>query len=278
VLHSLSFIDDPTRILRAVRLELRLGFRISPESLHLAEVALAEGVFDHLSGSRLREELAMLLDDPALALRGIERLAELGVLRALDPRLELDEAARGRLREARAAHDWYRLEGITDPPLTAWRLLLMALAAEFEEDDLVRLADRLMLVGEDRRVLTGFAARLANARVPLHGGNEVPPHRVVEALEPLSGEELLLLMAEADEAVRAWVRRYLTELRPLRLGIRGSDLLAAGMPPGPRIGEALRAALEARLDGRIDAAQELRYALAFLADPRAPASDLAKYA
>ena len=60
-LHSLSFIDDPTRILRAVRLELRLGFRISPETLHLAEVALAEGVFDHLSGSRLREELALLL-------------------------------------------------------------------------------------------------------------------------------------------------------------------------------------------------------------------------
>ena len=88
VLHSLSFIDDPTRILRAVRLELRLGFHISPETLHLAEVALAEGVFDRLSGSRLRDELALLLDDPALALRGLERLGELGVLRAIDPRLD----------------------------------------------------------------------------------------------------------------------------------------------------------------------------------------------
>ncbi|MFP5286480.1 MAG: CBS domain-containing protein, partial [Thermoanaerobaculia bacterium] len=79
VLHSLSFIDAPTRVLRAVRLELRLGFHISSETLRLVEVALEEGIFDHLSGSRLRDELAMLLGDPALALRGIERLAELGL-------------------------------------------------------------------------------------------------------------------------------------------------------------------------------------------------------
>ena len=275
VLHSLSFIDDPTRILRAVRLELRLGFRISPETLHLAEVALSEGVFDHLSGSRLREELALLLDDPALALRGIERLAELGVLRALDPRLELGETVRGRLREARAAHDWYRLEGIAEPPVEAWRLLLMALAGDFSAEDLIRLANRLMLMGGDRRVLTGFPARLAEARAALDGRQEVPPHRIAEALEPLFGEDLLLLMAQGDETVRVQVRRYLTELRPLRLAIRGSDLLAAGMPPGPPIGEALRATLRARLDGRIEAADELRYALAFLAEAL---PDLAKYA
>ncbi|HEX9941173.1 MAG TPA: CBS domain-containing protein [Thermoanaerobaculia bacterium] len=266
VLHSLSFIDDPTRILRAVRLELRLGFRISPETLHLAEVALSEGAFDHLSGSRLREELTLLLDDPALALRGIERLDELGVLRALDPRLELDEAARARFREARAAHDWYRLEGISDPPVEAWRLLLMALAADFDEEGLAALAGRLMLVGEDRRLLTGFPRRLAEARAALHGREEPLPHQVVEALEPLSGEDLLLLMAEGDETVRGWVRRYLTELRGLKLGIRGADLLAAGVPGGPRIGEALRVTRQARLDGRIDEADELRYALAFLAE------------
>jgi len=268
VLHSLSFIDDPTRILRAVRLELRLGFRISPETLHLAQVALAEGVFDRLSGSRLRDELALLLDDPDLALRGLDRLAELGVLRALDPRpdlIDLDEPARERLRAARAAHDWHRLEGIAEPPVEAWRLLLMALAGDFAAADLIRLADRLMLAGEDRRLLTGFPARLETARTALHGGRELAPHRVAEILEPLSGEELLLLMAGGDEAIRLWVRRYLTDLRTLSLTLRGADLLAAGIPPGPRIGEALRATRRARLDGRIGESEELRYALAFLA-------------
>ncbi len=264
VLHSLSFIDDPTRILRAVRLELRLGFQISPETLHLAHVALAEGAFDQLSGSRLRDELALLLGDPALALRGIERLAELGVLRAVEPQLQMDDAVRERLRGARAAHDWYRLAGIADPPVEAWRLALMALAAGLEESELERLAGRLMLAGEDLRLLTGFPARLEEARAVLRG--DPLPHQAAEALEPLAGEELLLLMGEGGERIRGWVRRYLTELRPLTLSLRGADLLARGIPPGPRIGEALRDTRRARLDGKIDEAGELRYALAFLAE------------
>ena len=73
-------------------------------------------------------------------------------------------------------------------------------------------------------------------------------------------------MAEGGEEIRGWIRRYLTELRPLKLRIRGADLRAAGVPPGPRIGEALRATLEARLDGRIDETEELRYAQALAAE------------
>lgn len=266
VLHSLSFIDDPTRVLRAVRLELRLGFHISPETLRLVEVALAEGIFDHLSGARLREELAMLLDDPALALRGVERLAELGLLRVLHPRLELTDAARERLRSARAAADWYLLDGLTDPPVRPWRLILLALAQDLDAADRGLLADRLLLAGEDRRLLTGFPEHLAAARQALHG--EPPPHRVTEALEPLAGEEILLLMAEGDDDVRAWVRRDLTELRRLRLGIRGADLIAAGVPPGPDVGRALQATRRARLDGLLQGGDplqaELDYALASL--------------
>ncbi|MEO6193899.1 MAG: hypothetical protein ABIS20_12875 [Thermoanaerobaculia bacterium] len=262
VLHGRSFIDDPTRILRGVRLEQRLGFRLSPDSLELVEEALAEGVFDLLSGSRLREELILLLDDPALALGGIDRLAELGVLRAIDPRLELDEATRERLREALAALGWHRREGIADPPVAAWRLLLLTIAAGLELADQERLANRLLLDGEDRRLLTAPPARLDAARAVLHRETDEPaPHQAAEALEPLAGEELLLLMAEGNETVRAWVRRYLTGMRPLTLSLRGADLLAAGVPPGPRIGEALRATRRARLDGHVDAAGELRYAL-----------------
>ena len=142
----------------------------------------------------------------------------------------------------------------------------MALAAGLEGSGLERLAHRLMLAGEDRRLLTGFPVRLKAARSVLRG--DPLPHQVAEALEPLAGEELLLLMGEEDERIVAWVRRYLTELRPLTLTLRGADLLARGVRPGPRIGEALREARRARLDGRIDEAGELRYALAFLAADR----------
>ncbi len=269
VLHSLSFIDDPTRVLRAVRLELRLGFHISSETRRLVEVALAEGIFDHLSGSRLREELEKLLDDPALALRGLDRLDELGVLRVLHPGLELGADVRERLRAARAAFDWYELEGLTDPPVRPWRLLLMALAFDFDSVELDRLASRLMLAGEDRRLLTGFPERLVRAREPLATPG-LPPHRAVEILEALSGEELLLLLAEGDEDIRAWVRRVLTDLRGLELKIRGADLVAAGLPPGPRIGRALEATRRARLDGLIEEGREGELAFALEALASAP--------
>jgi tRNA nucleotidyltransferase (CCA-adding enzyme) len=265
VLHSLSFLDDPTRALRGVRLELRLGFRIAPETVRLIAVAFSEGAFDRLSGSRLRDELALLLGETGLAVRGLERLAELGLLPVLHPGLALDEQVCGRLRQARAALDWYRMEGLSQPPVAAWRLLLMALAQDLAETDRAALADRLLLTGEDRRLLTGFPARLGAARRVLRRGG-LAPHEAEEALAPLAGEELLLLMAEEDESCRAWVRRDLTAFRGLALAIRGADLVTAGVPPGPRIGRALSATRRARLDGRIEAEGELAFALSTLGE------------
>ncbi len=264
VLHSLSFIDDPTRALRAVRLELRLCFAMSPETLRLLAVAVGEGAFDQLSGARLREELALLLDDPTIALRGLERLEELGLLSVLHPRLALDAAARARLGGALAAHDWYRLEGLADPPARLGRLLLLALAGGLEAAERERLARRLMLPEEDRRTLAELPERLAAARAVLRRPR-VAPHEVSEALAGLSGEELLLLMAEEDERGRGWVRRELTELRRVEPAARGADLLAAGVPPGPWVGEALRATRRARLDGRIAPEDELAFALEHVA-------------
>jgi tRNA nucleotidyltransferase (CCA-adding enzyme) len=291
VLHSLSFIDDPTRVLRAVRLGLRLGFEISPETLHLVGVALSEGVFDRLSGARLREELILLLDDPALAVRGLERLEGLGVLRALHPALSLEEPGRShgeQLRRAVAAWDWYTVEGLSEPPAALWRLVLLALAqggfpqggaggregaGGLPPEAVRELAHRLMLSGDDHELLTGGGRRLEEAVLALRRPG-VRPHEVSEALARLSGEELLLLVAAEDEAVRGWARRELSELRPLELGVRGRDLVERGFPPGRWIGEALEAVRRARLDGEIGPEDELAAALAFLEErSAAPAGE-----
>ncbi len=263
VLHSLSLIDDPTRVLRAVRLELRLGFHISPETLRLVQVALEEGVFSRLSGARWRDELALLLEEPATAARGLERLEELRLLAVLHPRLTLDRATRGRLQEAAAAHDWYRLADIAEPPLQPWRLMLMAASAGLSGEERAELADRLALAGEDRRLVAAAGERLGEPRALLRRA-DLRPHQVSRALAPLAGEELLLLMAAEEGPGRVWVRRELTELRPLQLRVRGGDLVERGFRPGPHIGHALEATREARLDGVLGAEGELGYALNLL--------------
>ena len=275
VLHDRSFLDDPTRVLRGVRFEARLGLRLTPESEALARQAVAAGAFARLSGGRLRHELELLLDaEPAAALAGLERLRELGVLAAVHPRIDVDETARRLLRGAAAELAWHRAAGSPGPPVRPWLLLLVALADGLCEAERGEVAERLRLSGDERRLVSGFAGRVAAAGQRLGGGAR--PHEVDAVLAGLAGEELLLLAAEAGAVARSWVRRWLTELRPLALRIRGADLLAAGAPAGPEIGDALRATRDARLDGEIGPGEELEFALARLRTRRAPEGSGAK--
>jgi tRNA nucleotidyltransferase (CCA-adding enzyme) len=302
VLHERSFLDDPTRVLRGVRFEARLGLRLTPETEALARQAVAAGAFARLSGSRLRRELELLFDaepGPAAALAGLDRLRELGVLGAVHPRLGADPewpATRRRLLDAAAELAWYRAArppraaeddgaipparatlrvsasgpapgghlGGVRPAARPWLVLLLALAAGLSEDERGELAARLLPAGGERRLLTGFGGRLVDALPRLGAGAR--PHEVDAALAALADEELLLLAVQADALARSWVRRYLTELRPLALGIRGADLLAAGARRGPAIGRALRATRDARLDGEIGPGEELAFALARVGD------------
>jgi tRNA nucleotidyltransferase (CCA-adding enzyme) len=266
VLHSLSFIDDPTRVLRAVRLSLRLDLRISPETTRLIAVAIGEGIFDQLSGSRLREELWLLLAEPASAVRALERLDELGVLAALHPGLRLDARRLADLRAARAAYDWHRLAGLAEPPVRLPWLLLLALGRPLAVEQRRGLARRMQLPPVEAELLERVPWRLERALAAL-AAPAVRPHAVEAALRDLSGEELLLLLAGDDEATRQWVRRFLLEMRGLRLQVSGGDLVARGHRPGPAIGAALAATRAARLDGELAAEGELEYALAQLERP-----------
>src|SRR6202040_3298001 len=134
------------------------------------------------SGTRLRRELELLLgvdagDGPATALAGLERLQELGVLGAVHPRLAASAewpVAWRRLLDAAAELAWYRAAGAAHTagaahaagprrPARQWLLLLLALAAGLDEDERDDLAARLLLAGEERRLLTGFGGRLTAA-------------------------------------------------------------------------------------------------------------------
>ncbi|HVR08095.1 MAG TPA: hypothetical protein VMW75_08610, partial [Thermoanaerobaculia bacterium] len=113
VLHQGSFLDDPTRVMRGVRFEARLGFRMTQETEELARAAVRAGAFARLSGGRLRHELELLLGgEPAVALAGLERLQELGVLAAVHPRLTFDEAARRRMLDAAAEYARYEAPAV----------------------------------------------------------------------------------------------------------------------------------------------------------------------
>ncbi len=87
VLHNLSFVEDPTRLLRAVRYEARLGFRMDAHTLTLAKGCIDMRLVGDLSSARLRDELLVILDEPHVA-AALARMAEIGLDRALHPHLD----------------------------------------------------------------------------------------------------------------------------------------------------------------------------------------------
>ncbi len=260
VLHSLSFIDDPTRAIRAVRYARRLGFSVAADTRRLITTAVEEGVFTNLSGQRLRHELELLLAEPHPA-QSVAMLAELGMLRVLDPDLPWGSGEHAFLLDLEGLAAWYRLQDIGPEP-DPLALYLGGLAARAGEGVVARLADRLCLAGRRRDrflALPGRAARLAEL-----AGAGSPVSTLAERLERWDAAPALVAMAGVEEPDRKRLAAALERSARLELPVTGRDLVAAGVPPGPHIGRALKAARRALLDGEVDreGARELALAVA----------------
>jgi tRNA nucleotidyltransferase (CCA-adding enzyme) len=231
VLHERSFVDDPTRIFRAIRYENRLGFRMDDETERLAREGM-EGVA-LLSAARFREEVVALLSEGGIA-HTLERLADFGGAPAVDIGLvERLDALRDEL----------------DPGAPLWRLRLAVISAEHPG-----LVERLSLRREDARAVedaVALAPALAEASDPVE----------IADLAGRAPDAALLALARADSpALRDWFAR----LRDVRLEVTGNDLADLGLPESPRVGEVLeelrRRKLRGELDGRdseLAAAREL---------------------
>jgi tRNA nucleotidyltransferase (CCA-adding enzyme) len=255
VLHEQSFIDDPTRLLRLARYSTRLDFQVEDHTAQLASEALAAGALQGTSGARVGSELRLALGeaDPPATLRTLQRL---GVLRAIHPRLRVEE---------RPLTDALELLGDDgDPGLLALSSLLVPLAIDAGPDRAAEarlLLDRLQFAaGERDRAL---AAALACIDLPERLAAIDRPSALRQALLGIPPEGVALAGALAPAPGASNAALWLRELRHVRLAITGDDLLGAGMAPGPEVGRRLEATLERLLDGQLpdDPQAQLKAAL-----------------
>jgi tRNA nucleotidyltransferase (CCA-adding enzyme) len=248
VLHSISFVDDPTRILRAVRLEQRLGFEIEPRTRDL--IARALPLLHRVSGDRIRHELEAIFGE-RVPENAIGRLRELEILGQIHPDLEWSPAHAERIRSAREFNPdpGWGLAGDGRGLVTGISVWL----AGHPYDVLRGILDRLNF--PKREAVLILAARQAADRLAALP-EEVSPSRVTELLEDVPEPALVGAMLQSNEPARDRLGLYLAEWRNIQPETDGGALRGRGLPSGPRYREILRALRSARLDGKISTAEE----------------------
>lgn len=253
VLHNLSFIDDPTRIFRAVRYEARYGFRLEEHSARLARGCIDMGLVGDLSSARLRDELVTLLEDPG-AVGGIRRLGELGADAAVHPRLRADEQAAALFERALA------LRSELHVAVPSWRIGLAVLGRDLTTEEAYDWLDRLKIRRRDLNQVVG-AITVAPLIAERLCAEALEPAQVVALADAFAPDAPLLALALDDLPA---LRDYFTRLKDVRLEIDGADLAELGLSESPRVGDVLgelrRRKLNGELDGRdaeLAAAREL---------------------
>jgi tRNA nucleotidyltransferase (CCA-adding enzyme) len=252
-LHSLSFVEDPTRILRAVRFEQRFGFRIEPRTEEL--IADALDLLDRVSAERVRHELELILAE-AEPERAFARLAELGVLSRLHSELKCDAWLAGKAAELRSTLALAANPESQSPaamalvPAAAPRLYLALLAYRLPAGAAAEFLDRYRIRREYRDLVLEVHA--LSAHLDSLAGNDVRPSDIVRALDESSDEARLLLRVVSDNwLVRQRLDLYQRRLRHVRSILDGDDLRRLGVVPGRIYRQILERLRSARLDGEV---------------------------
>lgn len=238
ILHENSFIDDATRIWRAIRYEQRLGFTLEPDTLRLL-VRNVE-MLDTVSKDRIRNELELVLKEEYPE-KVISRAGELGVLEKLHPSLKGDDWLKQKFGEARKAAS-------PEPvPVELYLALLTYRLSLGELDDFInslRLRRAHARVLRDTGSLKNKLEELADAKIK--------PSRIYSLLHDYSRLAFSSVSIACDSPeVKRNIGLFSTKLRYVRTALTGNDLQKMGIKPDPRMKEILRQILEARLDGKV---------------------------
>jgi tRNA nucleotidyltransferase (CCA-adding enzyme) len=259
ILHSKSFRDDATRILRAVRYEQRLGFELEPQTAQLLKQDIP--MIDTISGDRIRHELELIFREkqPEFA---IKRLAKLGVLQKISPFLIDDVGMAEKFEEAR------RLKKPSQLP----SLYFCLLTYSFSEREIEQFLDRLNVPAKLSRTMRdtlSLKTRLSQLNKPSIKPSEI--YYLLHEYEPLAIQANAI--ASEFPIVRHHLQLFLTKLRYVRTSLDGEELKRLGISAGSEMGKVLQSLHKAKLDGEVNTkADEEKLALSLKPFHTAPKS------
>ncbi|MBW1861443.1 MAG: CBS domain-containing protein [Deltaproteobacteria bacterium] len=246
VLHNLSFVEDPTRVLRAIRFEQRFGFRIGKLTLSLIKNAVNINSFKELSGRRLFLELKLLLMEQE-PLRAIERMNEFDLLQFISTEIKLEKKLKKLLEEIREVTSWFNLLYL-EKPCEPWKVYWHGLTSSLDAKGLDQLAQRMQMTDMESRKMISQRLEVNRVLEKLYRLKEDKNYELYTLLSQYDTDVLLYMMAKAgQEKIKRLISHYFTKLKGTKVMLKGKDLKDMGFRPGPLYKKIFDSLLEARL-------------------------------
>jgi len=250
ILHELSFRDDPTRILRAVRFCQRFNFMIEPKTQRLLKEAINDGLLAKVNPHRMRDELILMLkeQDP---FGPIKKLSDLGGLSFISVRLKIGKLTQSLFKSIAREIAGFVKRYPARRPLDSWLLYFAALLEGLTLPEIRTIIFRLGLrKGEEKRLVSYYQQR--KKLILSLSKKQLPPEKIYSLLEPLSYEAIILLSATCqNKNFKKYLADFYGIYNGIRLGIRGNDLGSLGILPGPEYQKIFAKVLTAKLNGLV---------------------------
>ncbi len=254
VLHNLSFVEDPTRVFRAIRFEQRLGFQMGKHTQNLMKNAVKMGFMDRLSGGRILSELILILKEEIL-ISALKRMKDFDLFHILHPRLKFDEEREALFEEVHHVTAWFDLLFLEER-YERWLIYFYGLIDLLKEGETEELCQRLAMNDRLRKKVMGGKRQADQALLKIFSwisADRLPKRsEIYTVLNSLSTEEKLFMMAKTTQMeTRRYISLYFTQLKGTQPLLGGADLIQLGIKPGPSIKKTLTNLLKARLDNQL---------------------------
>ena len=258
VLHSLSFVEDPTRVFRAIRFEQRFGFHISKETESFVKQAQTMELFQRLSSTRLGNELIHMLEEPS-PIKGIRRLEEYHLMPFIHPKLNAKPPVQNMFEAVTTMITWFTVE-YPETALKHWILFGLAWFENLGKAELTKTWKRLGFPQGSIKTV-GQYMEAQSTLIRTLNRKSLAPSETFALLSSWPSELLLFLMAKAQlkpttQIALKRVRKYLTTWQHCSIALTGHDLEDMGLSKGPAYRRILDAILNAKLDGIVATEEE----------------------
>lgn len=246
VLHKLSFIEDPTRIFRAVRFEQRLGFKMDSQTEKLAISAIEMNIVSDLIGIRIRDELISILGEqkPWKALR---RLDELGALKKIGIKREITrEFIQYIERVLKKCQDF---EVTAGKRIEKWRLIISAILVGCSINFIKQWCREMKIKNKDSSPIVESVKNYESIRKNL-SARIADNSKLFKLIHNLP-YELLVMIASENKVQSNNIERYLKKLSGIRLEITGENLKNLGYKPSKEFKIVLERLMDLKLNGKL---------------------------